>query len=396
MTTIIASDPAAVAPRPASDSVELAAPLTLGPRTMRNRIAMAPASVCYANEDGTITEQMVDHYRRRSVGGAGMVITENLAVSTAGRQLPRQALISDESQLPRLTALARGIQEPGALAVVQVVHAGRYAGPWERYRMERRLAASAVPFELLAGRWETPQEMTRAEIEEVVADFARAAGLARRAGFDGIEIHAAQGMLLSSFQSPLLNLRADDYGRDRNRLAREVAAAVVAAAGPDMVVGWHLFSDERMPGGLQPEEAIRHAVEIERTGVHFFTPIPTTFESLRLAKAAAPEVDPTAHDASVVQRLAEALTTAVVFANGGIATGEAAREALRGGHAQAVAVARAMLADPDWAAHVLRDEPVRFCACTPATCLRTQLQGSICGSWPAAVQERGYWGTEAH
>ena len=377
------------------NAATLAEPLTLGPKTMRNRIVMAPASVCYGHEDGTVSDQMVDHYGRRAQGGAGMVITENLAVSPSGRQLPRQALISDESQLPQLTALARGIQEHGALAVVQIVHAGRYAGPWERYRLERRLAPSAVPFELLAGRWETPQEMTTAEIEEAVADFGRAARLARLAGFDGIEIHAAQGMLLSSFQSPLLNLRTDDYGTDRNRFPREVAAAVVASAGPDLAIGWHLFSDERMPGGLEPDQAISYAAELEPAGLHFVIPIPTTFESLRLAKQAHPEIDPTASDTSVLRGLSESLRSAVIFANGGIATAAQAKAVLADGHAQAVAVARPMLADPDWAHHVLRNEPVRGCDCSTAMCLRTQLQGSVCASWPTEVQERGYWGTDA-
>ena len=374
-------------------AVALSDPLTIGPKTMRNRLVMAPASVCYGNEDGTISERMIDHYRRRAMGGAGMVITENLAVSPTGRQLPRQALISDESQLPQLTALARGIQDHGALAVIQIVHAGRYAGPWDRYHLERRLVPSAVRFELLAGRWETPHEMTLLEIDETVGDFARAAELARSAGFDGIEIHGAQGMLLSSFQSPLLNLRTDGYGTDRNRLPREVAQAVVAAAGPQLAIGWHLFSDERMPGGLEPAEAIAFATELETTGVHFFTPIPTTFESLRIAKVNNPNADPTASDPSVVQRLAESLKSAVVFANGGIATAAAAEQALRGGYAQAVAVARPMLADPDWATRVLSHEPPRSCDCSSAMCLRTQLTGSICASWPAEVQARGYWGT---
>lgn len=369
----------------------LADPLDLGPRTMRNRIVQAPMSVCYADHDGMVTTAMIEHYARRAAGGAGMIITENVAVSAAGRQLPKQALITGEEHLPGLSALAEAVKREGALAVLQIVHAGRYAGPWERYEHERRLAPSAVEFELTPGRRVTPHEMTLDEIEEATQAFVNATRLAKQAGLDGVEIHGAQGMLLSSFQSPIMNRRTDGYGTDRNRLPREVVAAVVAEAGDDFLVGYHLFSNEMMDGGLEPPEAIENARELDALGLHFIMAIRTTFESLRASRMANPDVDPTEHDPAVAAALRAAVGCAI-FANGGLATGEQAAAVLAQGDAQAVAVARPMFADPDWAGKVLAGEPAHGCACSPPLCVQTQLTGARCSSWPEPIAEQGYWG----
>jgi 2,4-dienoyl-CoA reductase (NADPH2) len=371
----------------------LAESLDLGPRAMRNRIVQAPMSVCYGAPDGAVTPKMIEHYERRAAGGAGMVITENLAVSPLGRQLPRQALVSDECQLPGLTMLAQAIQRHGALAVLQIAHAGRYAGPWEEYEAQRRLAPSAVEFELLPGRRVVPSEITVEEIGEVVEQFVSATLLARQAGFDGIEVHGAQGMLLASFHSPRMNLRDDRYGQDRNLLAREVVAAVRAAAGDDMLVGYHLFSDEMIDGGWEPADAVLLARQLDELGIHFVIPIPTTFESLRSRRLASPDVDPTAYSPSLARDLAASIRTPV-FANGGLGDAATAEAVLAVGDARAVAVARALFADPDWASKSLAGTPARRCSCTPPTCLQTQRDGGICHDWPAEVRQRGYWGMQ--
>lgn len=135
-------------------------PLAVGVRTARNRIVHAPMSVCYGDEAGHVTRSQVEHYARRAQGGAGIVITENFAVNTPGRQMPKQTVVADDSHLPGLSELAGEIKRHGALAMVQLVHSGRYAGPWDVNHRERRLAPSAIHFPLTAGRVVTPQEIT--------------------------------------------------------------------------------------------------------------------------------------------------------------------------------------------------------------------------------------------
>jgi 2,4-dienoyl-CoA reductase (NADPH2) len=380
----------------AVESSVLAEPLHLGKRVMRNRIVQAPLSVCYAGLDGQVTPKTIAHYARRAAGGVGMVITENFAISDAGRQLPRHGLVSGPEHVPGLTRLARAIQSHGALAVLQVVHAGRYAGPWEEYDARRRLAPSAVAFPLTGDRLVTPAEMTRAEIDEVTEQFVRAAVLARQAGFDGVELHGAQGFLLSSFQSPRMNHRSDEYGATfagRTRLTLEVTKAVLEAVGDDVLVGFHLMSDEMMPGGWEPSDAVRLAQLLGDLGVDFIAPIPTTFESLRdqLSRGRA---DPTALHPEVFRSISEA-TTVPLFANGGLGHPARAESVVANGVASAVMLGRSVLADPDWAdKHLGRiDEPLITCACNPPTCLATQLSGAICHAWSPDDQKRGFVGT---
>lgn len=145
-------------------------PLPVGPVIARNRIVHAPMSVCYGNEAGYVTRPQVEHYARRARGGAGTVITENFAVSATGRQMPRQTVVSSDAHVPGLAELAGAVKAHGALAMVQLVHAGRYAGPWDVYHEARRLAPSAVSFELTAGRIVTPHEITPGEIAEAIGE----------------------------------------------------------------------------------------------------------------------------------------------------------------------------------------------------------------------------------
>lgn len=372
----------------------LAEPLTLGPKRLRNRVFQAPMSVCYADADGLVTRPMIEHYGRRAAGGVGMVITENIAISAAGRQLPQQALISDERQLPGLRALAQEIQRHGALAVVQLVHAGRYAGPWERYAERRRLAPSAVPFPLPMGEV-CPDEITPAEIARSVEEFAAAAALARRAGFDGVEIHGAQGFLVSSFQSPRMNHREDAYGgsfENRCRFPLEVVHAVVEAAGPEMLVGYHLMSDELMPGGWEMNDAVRFARLLAGRGIQFLMPIASTFESLRTPPNLGLFSRPLFQHALAVRLSAE--QDIPVLTNGRFGDPADGEAALERGEAVAVGLARPLLTDPDWylKAQSGRTAEIRTCPCDPPNCLLTQLSGSVCTGWHPDVQDAGYSG----
>lgn len=372
----------------------LAQPLEIGGRLMRNRFVFAPMSVSYADRDGRFTTRSVEHYARRAMGGAAMVITENIAISEGGRQLPLQPMAADERHLSGLSRVAQAIQSHGALAVAQLVHSGRYAGPWNEYAARRRLAPSAVTFELRPDEWVTPAAITRAEIDEVLEDFARAAELTLRGGFDGVEIHGAQGFLVSSFLSPRMNHRDDEYGADRHRFAREVIAAVRSVA-PDHLVGLHLMSDEMMNGGWTSADACALLASLPEDSLDFVVPIPTTFESMR-DKLAAGVMNATRYSAEIGEAMAAA-TTANVFANGGLASPAAAERALRSPGVEAIALARGLLCDPDLPRKVLsgREAEVRTCACSPPLCLQTQLHGTVCAGWPDEIRADGYWGLRA-
>lgn len=367
-------------------------PLQLGPVTLRNCVIHAPLSVCYADERGFATERMAAHYGRRAMGGAAMVIVEGIAVNTAGRQLPRQALLSTPEHIPGLRAVAAEIKRHGAVAVLQIAHAGRYAGPWERYEERRRLAPSPVAFSLAPDRVVTPQEMTPSEIAETVEAFWAATKLAREAGFEGVEIHGAQGLLISSFQSRRMNVRDDGYGRQPSRLALEVVDAVVDAARGEMVVGYHLFADELIPGGWGLPDACDFVQRLEGRGVDFLIPILTTFESLRdPSNRALLAREGYQHGAAAAIQKA---TDIPVLLNGNLGNPDLAAAVVAAGDSAAVALGRPLLADPDWVIKVRsgRAANIRGCACAPALCLQTQLTGVRCGAWPSHIQDTGFLG----
>jgi 2,4-dienoyl-CoA reductase (NADPH2) len=374
----------------------LASPLDVGPRTMRNRIVQAPLSVSYQDQDGRVTDRTIAHYARRARGGVGMVITENFAVDLSGRQMPRQGLADGEEYLPGLAKLAASVRAEGALAVLQLVHAGRYAGPWEEYGARRRLAPSATSFELTPGRMVTPDEITLEEMSQVIESFSSATRLAVRAGFDGVQLHGAQGFLLSEFMSPRMNQRTDAFGGDitgRTAFVLETVDAVVAAAAGQILVGFHLLSDEGMPGGWGPDDAAWLADRLSGRGVDFISPVPSTFESLRARLAADPASNPSAYDAGAVSGIRDRARVPV-FVNGGVGHPERAEHIVGSGAGDAVMLGRALLTDPDWAVKVLagKTADIASCDCNPPTCLRTQLTGTICHTWPAADIDRGFVG----
>lgn len=379
-----------------ADFAPLFMPVKLGTRTARNRLFFAPMSVCYGNADGTVTRREIDHYGRRAQGGAAVVITENFAVNLTGRQMPLQTLVSDDSHVPGLRQLADEIHFHGALGLVQLVHAGRYAGPWDVYEARRRLAPSAIPFELTPGRVVTPAEITPAEIEQTIEAFVRAAQLCEKAGFDGVDVHAAQGFLASSFLSPRMNQRDDEWGgsfESRVRFCREAVRRVVAGTGDDFLVGVHLLSDERADdSGWTLGDAVRLAPMLEQDGAAFLFAIPATFETLRLP-ANAGLLNRIGYAQPDTQALAAAVRIPVI-ANGALGDPRESVQALTTHGAAAVALARPLLVDPDWPRKVAdgRIDGIRVCPCNPPRCLQTQLTGAVCDHWPDGARACGYLG----
>ncbi len=372
-------------------------PLQVGTRTMRNRVLMAPMSVGYATSEGHAIRAMAEHYGRRAQGGLGMVITENVAVNLAGRQMPLQPMLSDADAVPGFAAVAAEIRRHGALAVMQIVHSGRYAGPWDVYEAAPRLAPSAIAFPLLPGRVVMPTEISPGQIGDVIAAFADTAAWAEQAGFDGVELHGAQGFLISSFLSPRMNHRTDDHGgsfANRTRFLRQVLAAVRARVSPGFIVGLHLLSDELAPGGWVLADSLRLVGELERAGLDFIMPVVSTFETMRMPENAGLMGRPGFQHAEA--RAISRATVLPVFTNGGLADAETIESIQANSEASAVGLARPLFADPDWLGKQQdRAPPVRRCGCETGLCLRTQLTGSVCEAWPEADRARGFLGYAA-
>ncbi|NHI00782.1 NADH:flavin oxidoreductase/NADH oxidase [Oceanimonas sp. MB9] len=203
-------------------------PFTLKDVTLRNRIAVPP--MCqYVAEDGFTNQWHEAHYQSLARGGAGLVIVEATAVSPEGRISPNCLGIWSEEHVSGLRSVAQRIKDQGAVAGIQIAHAGRKASanrPWEGddhilptdEKGWQPIGPSAVAFgEHLPV---TPTEVTKADIERVKGDFVNGAKRAREAGFEWLELHFAHGYLAQSFFSRHANKRTDEYGGDAKGRAR--------------------------------------------------------------------------------------------------------------------------------------------------------------------------------
>ncbi|MFP4036202.1 MAG: FAD-dependent oxidoreductase [Desulfobacteraceae bacterium] len=230
-------------------------PFKLKDLSLKNRIVMPGLASFLIEEDGGITENTVEHYRRRAAGGPGMVIVEACAVSPEGIVSPHQARIYDDRFMEGLARIAEVMKAEGAAAAVQIHHGGRQTSP--RVIGRKPVAPSPLPCPTIRGEVE-PLSVTG--IREIVRKFGDAADRALTAGFEMIEIHGAHGYLINQFLSPFSNIREDEYGGDlegRCRFALEVIEEVRRRIGPDFPLSWKISAQEFVPGGLTVEESIQ-------------------------------------------------------------------------------------------------------------------------------------------
>ncbi|OOG52675.1 oxidoreductase [Rhodanobacter sp. B05] len=255
-------------------------PLTQRSLSLRNRLLVSP--MCeYSAVDGVPDDWHLVHLGSRAVGGAGAVFAEATAVSAQGRISPQDTGLWNQAQVDAWRPITRFIKAHGAVAGVQLAHAGRKAStlrPWDGQGPVPAgqgdwtvVAPSALPFDT---GWNMPQALDEAGIQAVIADFRDAARRALDAGFELVELHAAHGYLLHQFLSPLSNRREDGYGGSfdhRIRLTREVVAAV-REVWPDRLPLWLRLSatdwaPEQGPRGWDIEQSVQLARELKPLGV---------------------------------------------------------------------------------------------------------------------------------
>ncbi|MEO7454941.1 MAG: NADH:flavin oxidoreductase/NADH oxidase, partial [Gemmatimonadaceae bacterium] len=241
-------------------------PLQLRSLTLRNRIVVSP--MCqYLSVDGFATDWHLVHLGSRAVGGSALVIAEATAVSPEGRISPQDLGIWKDEQVPMLSTITSFIHAQGAIAGIQLAHAGRKASvdvPWRGGRTldeaeggwRPLYAPSAVAF---SSRTPVPEEMTLADIARIVDDFRTAAVRALAAGFKVVEVHGAHGYLLHEFLSPVSNTRTDGYGgsyENRTRFVLEVVDAVRAVWPAELPVLVRISATDWHDGGWDLEQSV--------------------------------------------------------------------------------------------------------------------------------------------
>jgi 2,4-dienoyl-CoA reductase-like NADH-dependent reductase (Old Yellow Enzyme family) len=333
-------------------------PLNVRSITLRNRVGVSPMCM-YSYTEGLSNDWQVVHLGARAAGGAGLVIAEATAVERRGRITPDDAGIWSEAHIEPLKRVTSFIKQQGSVPGIQIAHAGRKAStsrPWEGGkpipegdgRGWRIVGPSPIPFN--AG-YQSPHELTRAEIKEVQTAFAAAAQRALAAGFEWLEIHAAHGYLCHSFYSPISNQRADEYGgsfENRIRFLLETAQNVRAAWPERLPLAVRLSGTDWVEGGWTLEETVELARRLKKEGVDLID----CSSSGNLAHPSVP-LGPgyQVPISDAVKSGANILTAAV----GLITTPQQADEIIRNGCADVVLLGREMLRDPYWALHAAQE-----------------------------------------
>jgi 2,4-dienoyl-CoA reductase-like NADH-dependent reductase (Old Yellow Enzyme family) len=325
--------------------------------TLRNRIGVSP--MCqYSATDGLTNDWHYVHLGSRAVGGAGLVVVEATAVAPEGRITPGCLGLWDDQQIEPLARSAKFVKEHGAVAGIQIAHAGRKASaalPWNGGAHLSAaqggwptIAPSAIPFggELT----KVPRAMTEADIVRVQNDFVTTAKRALTAGFEWLELHAAHGYLFNSFLSPLSNHRTDKYGgsfENRIRLLLDTARAVRKVWPDHLPLAVRISAIDWKEDGWQIEDSIALAKLLKAGGVDL-----VDCSSGGVVPDAKIAVKPgyQVPFAEQVRHGANIPTAAVGF----ITDAKQADGIIRNGQADVVLLARQMLVDPYWPAHAAK------------------------------------------
>lgn len=332
-------------------------PLTIREIMFRNRIAVSP--MCqYSCEDGLAQDWHLVHLGARAVGGAALVITEATAVTPEGRISPADLGLWKDAQMEPLARIASFIGKQGAVAGVQLAHAGRKAstaaswlgggplnvagGGWRPI-----YAPSSIPF---TPESIVPEALDKAGIARIVRAFGDAARRSRECGFKVIEIHGAHGYLLNEFLSPLSNQRTDEYGgslENRARMLREVIEAIRKEWAERLPLFLRISASDWAEGGWTIEDSVALARMVRPLGVDFIDC--SSGGSAPHAKIPAgpgyqvPFAARVRHEGGV-------MTGAV----GMITAPQQADQIIRNGDADMVLLAREFLRDPYWPLHAAR------------------------------------------
>ncbi len=313
-------------------------PLDLGFAQLPNRILMGSMHTgLESRPDGM--ERLAAFYAERARGGAALIVTGGFSPNDAGNLGRHRAEFSNARDVQNHRVIPRAVHEAGGRIALQLLHSGRYGFH------ERIVAPSAVKSPINP---HAPREMTAAEIEQTLADFAAAAALSREAGYDGVEIMGSEGYLITQFLATRTNRRTDEWGgslQNRMRFATEIVRRVRAAAGSDCIIVYRISALDLVEGGLADDETVEVAKAIEAAGATLLN-TGIGWHEARVPTIA--QAVPRAGFAWAARRLTQAVRIPVVASNR-INAPEIAEEILARGDADMVSLARAMLADPDFA-----------------------------------------------
>lgn len=364
----------------------LLAPGRLGRHEIRNRVWMA-AHATLLVKDNLFTDEHIHYYLERARGGVGIITMEAIAVHPTTQPYKGKGFAFDPRIVPQYRRIAEAVHAHGAKILTQPWHRGRQTGSvanglpvW---------APSAVPCSVYR---EMPHAMTGDDIRAIVEGYRLSARYALEGGLDGVEVQGTcHGYLLNQFLSPATNHRTDAYGgslENRMRIVLEALEATREETGPDLIVGIRINGDDGHPGGLRPDDWTEIARRLAATGLLDYVSVSQgTYLNRMLIYPTSPEEH--GYQMAATRQIRAAIDIPVVGA-GRIVRPEEAERHLADGDCDYVALARALIADPDWVAKAARGEPERVRPCVGANWCMSSIAAQApiaCIHNPAAGRE---------
>ena len=344
----------------------LGTPLHLpGGATLPNRLAKAAMSEGLADADNQATPRLEALYRSWANSGAGLLLTGNFQVDRWHLERPSNVVIDEATSLPALAAVAAAGKAGGSHFWAQLSHTGRQVSDAIN---PAPLAPSSVDIDVPRGlgySFAKPREMTAADIDHTIRQFAFAAQYVRRAGFTGVQLHAAHGYLISQFLSPLSNRRTDRWGgplENRSRFLLAIIHAVRDAVGSDFPIGVKLNSSDFQKGGFTNAECIQLVRRLNDSTLDLLELSGGSLEQPKVAGLALKDEGEDRLPESTVKREAyfiefagavRAFARMPVMVTGGFRTARSMVEALEGEELDAIGIGRPLIADPSIARRLI-------------------------------------------
>ena len=336
----------------------LLSPLDLGFATLPNRVVMGSMHTRLELYDDGL-ERQAAFYAERARGEVGLIVTGGFAPNPAGRMDERSPVLDGEEADERQRVITDAVHAEGAKICLQILHAGRYA------RIAEPVGVSGLPSRINPV---APRALSADEVERTIDDFARCAALAQAAGYDGVEIMGSEGYLITEFCARRTNTRDDSWGGsfdNRIRFALEIVRRTRQAVGRQFIVLFRASALDLVEDGFTGDDTIRFAKELEAAGTDILS-TGIGWHEARIPTIA--HMVPRATWTSFVGRVRQAVSIPVAASNR-INTPAAAEAVIAGGDADLVALARPLLADPQFVAkarHGRADEINTCIACNQA------------------------------
>lgn len=313
--------------------------------TAKNRFFKSAMEEQLAEQNG-VSRKLVKLYDTWAKGGAGVLVTGNVMVSTSGKGSVDDVVLADDSDLPMLTGWATAGTQNDTLLIMQINHAGKQS---PKAVNAQPVAPSAIPLKGMDGFINPPRALNNDEIQTLIKQFATTARIAEQAGFSGVQIHAAHGYLISQFLSPHHNRRDDEYGgslENRMRFLIEIYQSIRQAVSSKFLVGVKLNSADFQKGGFDESESVQVIARLSELGIDFIEVSGGTYESPAMLNTKASSQKREAYFLDYAHT-ARAVSQVPLIITGGFRSEQAMNDALTSGELDFVGVARPFAVMPD-------------------------------------------------